>query len=130
MECFSSKQGKNTKQDKAQVVYELRHEFSVKELVKLAGIPRSTYYYLVKQYGKSDPDTELKKLIQSIYNEHEGRYGYRRIRNRLENSGQKVNRKKVQRIMKELGLKSLVRTKKYRLNKGKTSKIAPNILDR
>ncbi|MBA9027821.1 transposase InsO family protein [Peribacillus huizhouensis] len=102
----------------------------MKEVVKLAGIPGSTYYYWVKQYGKPDPDTELKKLIQSIYNEHEGRYGNRRIRDELENSGQKVNHKKVQRIMKELGLKSLVRTKKYRLNKGKTGKIAPNILDR
>ena len=46
VECLSSKQGKITKQDKAQVVYELRHEFQVKELVKLADIPRSTYYFM------------------------------------------------------------------------------------
>ena len=37
--------------------------------------------------------------------ENEGRYGYRRIRDELTNHGQKVNHKKVQRIMKELGLK-------------------------
>ena len=40
VECLSSKQGKITKQDKAQVVYELRHKYSVKALVELAGIPR------------------------------------------------------------------------------------------
>jgi transposase InsO family protein len=52
----------------------------VKSLLQLADIPRSTYYYWVKNFGRPDPDAELKKLIQAIYDEHEGRYGYRRIR--------------------------------------------------
>ena len=69
-------------------------------------------------------------MIQSIYDEHEGRYGYRRIRDELTNRGHKVNHKKVQRIMKELGLKCLVRMKKYRSYKGNVGKIAPNILER
>ena len=59
-----------------------------------------------------------------------GRYGYRRIRDELMNRGHKVNHKKVQRIMKELGLKCLVRMKKYRSYKGTVGKIAPNILNR
>lgn len=96
----------------------------------LAGIPRSTYYYWVKNLGRPDPDAWLKEFIQSIYDEHEGRYGYRRIRDELANRGQKVNHKKVQRIMKELGLKCLVRMKKYRSYKGTVGKIAPNILER
>jgi putative transposase len=102
----------------------------VKALLQLADIPRSTYYYWVKNFGRPDPDTDLKKLIQSIYDEHEGRFGYRRIRDELRNRGYKVNHKKVQRIMKELGLKCLVRMKKYRSYKGTVGKIAPNILDR
>ncbi|RID84989.1 transposase [Mesobacillus zeae] len=40
-----------------------------------------------------------------MYDEHEGRFGYRRIRDELRNRGLKVNHKKVQLIMKELGLK-------------------------
>jgi len=79
---------------------------------------------------RPDPDADLKDTIKAIYDEHEGRYGYRRIRNELENRGQKVNHKKVQRIMKELGLKCLVRMKKYKSYKGTVGKIAPNILDR
>ncbi|WHX98930.1 IS3 family transposase [Neobacillus sp. DY30] len=130
VECLSSKQGKITKKDKAQVVFELRHEFPVKALLQLADIPRSTYYYWVKNMGRPDTDAELKGLIQSIYDEHEGRFGYRRIRDELRNRGHKVNHKKVQRIMKELGLKCLVRMKKYRSYKGKVGKIAPNILNR
>ncbi|PWU68328.1 IS3 family transposase [Gracilibacillus dipsosauri] len=130
VECLSSKQGKITKQDKAQVVYELRAEFSVKALLKLAGIPRSTYYYWVNQFDRPDKDATLKTLIQEIYDEHKGRYGYRRIRDELRNRRYQVNHKKVQRIMKELGLKSLVRMKKYRSYKGKVGKVAPNILER
>ena len=48
----------------------------------------------------------------------------------LRNRGHHMNHKKVQRLMKELGLKSLVRMKKYRSYKGKVGKIAPNILKR
>ena len=102
----------------------------MKALVKLAGIPRSTYYDLVKRMNRSDPDADLKVTIKAIYDEHEGRYGYRRIRDELANRGQQVNHKKVQRIMKVLGLKCQVRMKKYRSYKGSVGKIAPNILSR
>jgi len=102
----------------------------VKALVEFAGIKRSTYYDLVKKMNRPDPDAELKAEIQAIYNEHEGRYGYRRIRDELANRGKKVNHKKVQRIMKALGLKCLVRMKKYKSYKGTVGKIASNILDR
>ncbi|ARK28478.1 Integrase core domain protein [Halalkalibacter krulwichiae] len=102
----------------------------MKALVKLADIPRSTYYDLVKRMNRIDSDGNLKAEIKSIYEEHEGRYGYRRIRDELANRGQKVNHKKVQRIMKELGLKCLVLMKKYKSYKGTVGKTAPNYLDR
>lgn len=94
--------------------------------MRLAGIPRSTYYYLVKKMNRPEPDKDLKETIKAIYDEHEGRYGYRRIRDELANRGQKVNHKKIQRIMKELGLECLVRMKKYRSYKGTVGKIAPD----
>ncbi|OIK03778.1 transposase, partial [Bacillus sp. MUM 13] len=102
----------------------------MKALVRLAGIPRSTYYDLVRRINLPDPDADLKVEVKAIYEENEGRYGYRRIRDELVDRGQKVNHKKVQRIMKELGLKCLVRMKKYKSYKGTVGKIAPNILDR
>lgn len=80
--------------------------------------------------NRLDPDTDIKGEIQAIYEEHEGRYGYRRIRDELVNRGKKVNHKKVQRIMKELGLRCLVRMKRYKSYKGTVGKIAPNHLDR
>ena len=98
--------------------------------MKFAEIPRSTYYVLVKQMNQPDRDEDLNAEIQEIYEEHKGRYGYRRIRDDLSNRGQRVNHKKVHRIMKQLGLKCLVRMKKYRSYKGTVGKIAPNNLDR
>ena len=35
--------------------------------------------------------------FKSIYHEHKGRYGYRRIREELENHGYNMNHKEVQR---------------------------------
>lgn len=93
-------------------------------------IPRSTFYDIAKKLDLPDPDADLKVEIKVIYDEHEGRYGYRRIREELTNRGQIVNHKKVQRIMKELDLKCIVRMKKYKSYKGSVGKIASNILDR
>lgn len=84
----------------------------------------------MKKLNRTDPDTDLKAEIKAIFEEHEGRYGYRRIRDELSNRGQKVNHKKVKLIMNELGLKCVVRMKKYKSYKGTVGKIAPNILDR
>lgn len=102
----------------------------MKALVQLAGIPRSTYYNLIKRMNQPDPNAELGAEIQSIYVEHDGRYGYRRIRDELAVRGWKVNHKKVQRLMKKMGLQCLVRMKKYKSYKGTVGKIAPNHLDR
>ncbi|WML43141.1 IS3 family transposase [Neobacillus sp. PS3-40] len=128
--CLNSRKGKVSEQDKAKVIYELRQEFKVIDLVKVAEIPRSTYYYWVKQMNQPDKYSELKEVIQQIFDEHQGRYGYRRITLELRNRGFVLNHKTVRRLMNEIGLKCLVRMKKYRSYCGKVGKIAPNILER
>lgn len=69
-------------------------------------------------------------MIKSIYHKHKGRYGYRRITDELNNRGIIINHKTVLRLMKVLGLKSVIRIKKYKSYKGEQGKIAPNILER
>ena len=93
-------------------------------------MPRSSYYYHVKQMKKQDKHSPIKAEIESIYHENQGRYGYRRITMELHNRGYRVNHKTVQRLMKELNLKCMVRIKKYRSYRGEVGKIAPNILKR
>lgn len=68
--------------------------------------------------------------ITEIYHKHKGRYGYRRITLALRKTGMIINHKTVQRLMGILGLKSMVRIKKYRSYKGEVGKKTPNILKR
>ncbi len=93
-------------------------------------MPRSTYYYYLKRIKAPDKYKEIKELISAIYHENQGRYGYRRITIELHNRGHRINHKTVHRLMKELGIKCMVRFKKYRSYRGQTGKIAPNIIQR
>ncbi|WP_181143949.1 IS3 family transposase [Vibrio chagasii] len=69
-------------------------------------------------------------MIKSIYHEHKGRYGYRRIHLALKNRGFVLNRKTIQRLMAQLNLKSPVRIKKYRSYRGESGTAVPNVLER
>lgn len=98
--------------------------------MSIAEIPRSTYYYYIKQMKRPDKYADVKNEIQVIYHENQGRYGYRRITMELRNRGYPINHKTVQQLMKILGLKCMVRMEKYRSYKGQVGKIAPNLLQR
>ena len=87
-------------------------EFSLNILLKAIKLARSTYYYHLKQLDKPDKDQELKAEIQSIFIEHKGNYGYRRIHLELRNRGYLVNHKRVQRLMKVLNLQARIRMKR------------------
>jgi len=112
------------------VVNELRHQYKIIDLIKIAGIARSTYYYWLKALKQPDKYVETKKLIQQIFHDNNGRYGYRRITLECRNRGVVINHKTVQRLMKELELICKVRMKKYHSYKGEVGKVAPNLLNR
>ena len=106
-------------------------EFSLNILLKAIKLARSTYYYHLKQLDKPDKDQELKAEIQSIFIEHKGNYGYRRIHLELRNRGYLVNHKRVQRLMKVLNLQAKMRQKrKYSSHKGDVGKKADNLIQR
>lgn len=91
---------------------------------------RSTFYYHFKKLDQPDKDESIKKLILTIYHQHKGRYGYRSITLALKNRGIVINHKKVARLMKECGLKSLVRPKKYKSYRGQQGTTTANLLTR
>jgi putative transposase len=99
-------------------------------LLKLAELPRSTFYYQQQALQAEDKYLQLKKQIRTLFECHKGRYGYRRITAGLRQLGSQVNHKLVQRLMGVLGLKSLVRPKKYRSFKGEVGQAAPHELQR
>jgi putative transposase len=91
---------------------------------------RSSFYYYERKNQKEDKYRDIKELIGQIYHHHKGRFGYRRITLEMKNKGVLINHKTVLRLMNLLGLKSLIRVKKYKSYKGEHGKIAPNILKR
>jgi putative transposase len=111
-------------------VHELRPQFALRCLLKAAGLSRSTFYYQVQVQQETDKYQALKQEIRQIYDQHKGRYGYRRVWSALRQLGHTINHKTVQRLMGELGLKSLVRVKKYQSYKGEAGRTAPNHLGR
>jgi putative transposase len=111
-------------------VHELRQHYPLLGLLKLAALPRSTFYHRHNASLRVDKDAQLKTDIETIYARHKGRYGYRRITAAVRQMGKLVNHKLVQRLMGELGLKSLVRPKRYRSYKGEVGTTAANVLKR
>ncbi|WP_198172276.1 IS3 family transposase [Flavobacterium profundi] len=109
---------------------ELRHKFDLEMLLNLTNMARSSFYYHQRSSSLSDKYKVVKELIKSIYDKHKGRYGYRRITDDLKDKGFTINHKTVLRLMKVLGLKSIIRVKKYKSYKGEQGKIAPNVLER
>ncbi|MFS9251458.1 IS3 family transposase, partial [Streptococcus mitis] len=124
-------EGGKRERRKTEIVQELMTEFSLDILLKAIKLARSTYYYHLKQLDKPDKDQELKAEIQSIFIEHKGNYGYRRIHLELRNRGYLVNHKRVQRLMKVLNLQAKMRQKrKYSSHKGDVGKKAENLIQR
>ena len=108
---------------------ELRQGHALTVLLKVTGLSRSTFYYQLNAQA-GERHVALKAHIRALYAQHKGRYGYRRITAALRQAGEHVNHKAVQRLMQALGLKSLVRAKKYRSYRGEQGRAAPNLLAR
>jgi putative transposase len=121
---------KLSEKERVSIVAELRCQYSLDRLLKVAQMCRSTFYYHLKSLQKPDKYDEIKSLISNIFQEHKSRYGYRRITMELRNRGITINHKTVQRLMHSLTLKCVIRMKKYRSYKGQVGRIAPNILNR
>ncbi|ENC2024082.1 IS3 family transposase [Escherichia albertii] len=127
LEALGSKQ---KAKEKTQIINELRHEHSLRDLLRAAKLPRSTWYHNLNRLTLPDPYADLKSQISEVYQYHKGRYGYRRITIWLRRQGLRINHKVVQKLMGELDLRALIRVKKYRSWKGDVGKVAPNLLQR
>ena len=91
---------------------------------------RSTFYYHIKRIGQSDGYDDLRAHIRKIYDQHKGRYGYRRITIQLRDEGVIANHKTVRKLMVSMSLKAKRRNQRYRSYKGDVGKIAPNVINR
>ncbi|MEB0045735.1 MULTISPECIES: IS3 family transposase [unclassified Pseudomonas] len=68
-------------------------------LLQASGLARSTFYYRQKALQVVDKHALLKTQIKSVFEQHKGRYGYRRTAAAIGNAGTVVNHKTIQRLM-------------------------------
>ena len=80
------------------------HPLTVTRRCELLDVARSTVYY--HPTGIPSEDLALMRLLDEIHLERPF-YGSRRLRDELETQGHPVNRKRVQRLMRQMGLSAL-----------------------
>jgi putative transposase len=99
-------------------------ELSVRRQCELLELSRSTFYY--EPTGAAPEDLRLMRLIDEQYTAHP-HYGSRRMTQWLTRRGEEVNRKRVQRLMRTMGLEAIY--PKPRLSAaGRGHKIYPYLL--
>ena len=77
------------------------HALTKTRRCELLDVARSTAYYRPEPLGEQD--LALMRLIDEIHL-HKPFYGSRRISDELEDRGHRVNRKRVQRLMRRIGV--------------------------
>ncbi|EFR30458.1 IS3 family transposase [Eremococcus coleocola] len=96
-------------------------------------VSRSACYKWLKQQSSQTEQRleKLMELVQEAYDKYEGIYGYRRITIYLNYFRQaQVNLKCVYRLMKQMGLKAVIRRQRYRYKNHSPQHIAENVLNR
>jgi putative transposase len=104
---------------------EVNHpELSVRRQCELLGLARATFSY--EPSGETPENLRLMRLIDELYTGCPF-YGSRKITEELTRRGEEVNRKRVQRLMREMGLEAIY--PKPRLSAaGRGHKIYPYLL--
>lgn len=79
-------------------------KLSISRQCKLVSLNRSSLYY--KSMPVKGENIELMKRIDELYTDNPD-FGSRQIRNSLRREGRKINRKRVQRLMRDMGIMAI-----------------------
>ncbi|UWF04024.1 IS3 family transposase [Corynebacterium diphtheriae] len=115
---------------KVEAIITLKSEHRLDDLIAVSGLARSTFFDHQRRFDLPDKYADLKTQIKKIFHDSNTTFGYRRIWRALRNNNTIVNKKVVRRLMRQLGLVSKIRRKKYNSYRGTVSHIADNVLDR
>ena len=111
-------------EDRRLLVESKHPDLSIRRQCELLGLNRSTFYY--EPSGATPEDLRVMRLIDELYTAWPF-YGSRKITEELTRRGEEVNRKRVQRLMREMGLEAI--SPKPRLSAaGRGHKIYPYLL--
>jgi len=110
------------------IIDELRTRHPLPFLLHHSGLSRSGYYKWRKARGCKDNDKDIAEHIKAIHSLRPF-YGYRRMAVALRRAGFTVNHKRVYRIMRKLGIQSVIRKKRRYFGKS-GSIVFPDLLSR
>jgi transposase InsO family protein len=114
------------------IIEELREFHSLQWLIEFAQVSRAGYYKWKnsreKQKKRSGEEQFVKERILAIHRLHPY-FGYLRMTVALRKEGLSINHKRVYRLMKELGIRSVIRKKRRFFGK-RRSVVQPNRLKR
>lgn len=134
-------EGKAKPSAKAEAVKKLlqgrkyRHRVTLRELLAIAHLSKSTYEYSRKAAKKPEPpdDVRIAEEIRAIWFRSKKRYGYRKIHTALRDEySESVNHKKVLRLMKKGGIHAVLcgRGRRYSSCDRKADRKCPNCMQR
>jgi putative transposase len=109
--------------------------YSVSLLCRVVGVNRSTYYsWLAARPAVTErrrAEDELAEEIRGIHAASRGAYGAPRVHAALRRGGRAINRKKVERIMRDRDIRGITRRKRRHLTKQDTkAAAAPDLVGR
>ncbi|WEH07982.1 IS3 family transposase [Alicyclobacillus fastidiosus] len=96
---------------KVNVIRNNAHKYSISAMCSVLQLPRSTYYYEAQEKQSED---ELVEAIQEIFHNSRNTYGTRKIKFELKKRNMIVSRRKIGRIMREVGLVSVYTVAQYK----------------
>jgi putative transposase len=100
-------------------------DISIRKQSELLNVPRTKMYYI----NIINDESEIANLIMEIYLSSDCRYGYRKITATLQNQNLIINKKKVLRIMREMGIEGLYPKRKINTTiKNNDHKVYPYLL--
>jgi transposase InsO family protein len=95
--------------------------YSIALLCRTLHLPRSTYYSWLEARPavaiRQAAEDELAEEIREIHTASRGAYGAPRVHARLRRRGRRINRKKVERIMRERDIRGITRRKRRYLTR-------------
>lgn len=110
--------------------------YGVTRLCRVLAVPRRQGYYewLAGQPARqqrAQAEDQVAAEIRAIHGEHRGVYGSPRVAAELRRRGRPVNRKRVERIMRERGITGVTRRRRRSLTKPDTTAApAPDLIGR
>ncbi|MFV5992389.1 IS3 family transposase [Streptomyces sp. NPDC056231] len=108
-----------------------RRGYSVALLCRATGINRSTYYSWPAAAERQLAKDELTEEIREIHASSRGAYGAPRVHAALRRKGYAINRKKVERIMRERDIRGVTRRRRRHLTQQDTKAApAPDLVHR